>query len=184
MNAKQLFSEMEVKVSKYIPQEHLVEIMKHLPRKDQIITEVLFHTGFRLDDVMYMRRWQLDRKYAKAVEAKTGKRRAVEIPRKLQEVLHDYFINQNIRSQFAYCWKAYLRKGNSRKKQHRTTYWRHFDRAVRAAGFAGRDYSPHSLRKCYAVNLYRQTGSLVTVQKDMNHSSLATTMLYALSDKL
>lgn len=133
---------------------------------------------------MYMRRWQLDRTLAKAVESKTGKRRVVEIPKKLQEVLHDYFINHNIRSQFDYCWKAYLRKGNSRKKQHRTTYWRHFVRAVRAAGYNDKDYSPHSLRKCYAVNLYKETGSLVTVQKDMNHSSLATTMLYALSDKL
>lgn len=66
---------------------------------------------------------------------------------------------------------------------HRTTYWRHFNDAVERAGLAGRGYSPHSLRKCYAVKLFKKSG-LKAVQDDLGHKYESTTMLYAFSDQL
>ena len=57
-------------------------------------------------------------------------------------------------------------------------------KAVDRANCSGRGYSPHSLRKVYAVRALAKTGDLLAVQSDLNHSHLSTTMLYALSDRL
>ena len=49
-----------------------------------------------------------------------------------------------------------------------------------------RQVSPHSARKVYAVEKYRETGSLEKVGQALNHDPghIAVTMLYALSDKV
>jgi site-specific recombinase XerD len=46
------------------------------------------------------------------------------------------------------------------------------------------ELSPHSLRKNYAVHLKRQGMGLAEIQKELNHTSIITTMIYALSDEL
>ena len=66
---------------------------------------------------------------------------------------------------------------------HRTTYWRHFEAACRAHGWGDCGYTPHSLRKLYAVRKLAETRSLVAVQRDLGHTSPAVTALYALSDR-
>jgi integrase len=45
--------------------------------------------------------------------------------------------------------------------------------------------SPHSARKIYAVNRYHQSGNDINkVQKLLNHSDPAVTVLYALADQM
>ena len=55
---------------------------------------------------------------------------------------------------------------------------------MRAAKVFGvkKHISPHSLRKVYAVEEFERTGDLKRVQKLLNHSSEAVTLLYAMSN--
>ena len=43
---------------------------------------------------------------------------------------------------------------------------------------SGRGYTLHSLRKCYAVDQLRKTGSYERVQADLGHRYLSTTLIY------
>ena len=154
-------------------------IRAKLRGRDALITDVLLETGFRLDDVMNIRIWQAGSRNIELQERKTGKRRSVPISAELAAKIRTYAGN---RHRFSFLFPALRRYGA--KKMHRSTYWRHFMRAVHLAGFDDTGYSPHSLRKVYAVRLYKRTGDLYAVQRDLNHTHLTTTMLYALSDVL
>lgn len=44
--------------------------------------------------------------------------------------------------------------------------------------------APHSLRKVYAVELLERYGDIQRVQRALNHSSIETTLIYAMADKL
>lgn len=160
----------------YIPADRLDEIRERLSARDQLITDLLRATGYRLDDIMWARVWQLRAQPVALRERKTGKLRTVQLPEALHLQLGAAFAS---RSAMAYAWRA-LRAGG-RRKQHRTTYWRHFVAAVRACGYADCGYTPHSLRKVYAVEAFRRTHSLRAVQADLGHAYIGTTAIYALS---
>lgn len=163
----------------YIPQEDLEKIRSKLHGTDLLITDLLLATGFRLDDIMNSRIYQLAGDSVSLLERKTQKRRSVPLPPELAERVKTYVKK---RHRFSFTFPALRRYG--KKKMHRTTYWRHFMIAVRRADCADRGYSPHSLRKVYAVRALSKTGDLLAVQKDLNHSHLTTTLLYALSDRI
>ena len=65
--------------SEWIPDDHLGSIVKLLSPRDKILTMLLVETGFRLDDVMHVRAWQLSRGVLAIKEMKTGKLRSVPI---------------------------------------------------------------------------------------------------------
>lgn len=164
--------------SKFIPDTHYTKILSLLDPLDRELTELLDETGFRLDDLMHLRKWQLCQPELTVMEKKTGKIRTVSI-----SISHNTYWKERSKnsSVLSYAFPA-LRAGGC-KKMHRTTYWRHFSRAVTLAGLSGRGYSPHSMRKRYAVRLFRKRG-LKAVQEDLGHTYESTTMLYALSDML
>ncbi len=130
--------------------------------------DMLVLTGYRLDDILHLRKWQLAKEQITLRERKTGNIRAVDNPC-VKPCGHP----------FEYMFGGRGRQGE-RKKLHRTTFWRHFERAVCAAGLDGKGYTVHSLRKIYAVTRYKATGDIRAVQTDLGHKSLATTCLYVL----
>lgn len=156
--------------------EELSAITRQLSARDRVLSHILAGTGYRLDDVMHTRVWQWLRPEIELRERKTGKLRRVQIPAQLQRELHKHFRKRN---SLRFAFPA-LRTGG-RKKMHRTTYWRHFVAAAKAAGLKGR--TPHGLRKLYAVELYRRCGELSAVQADLNHSRPEVTLIYALADR-
>lgn len=165
--------------NRFIPPERYEEIRRHLRGTDGVITDILFQTGFRLDDVMHLRVWQLRGESLRVLERKTGHLREVLLPEGLREALAGYLAGKH---PLRYAFPA-LRAGG-RNKMHRTTYWRHFLDAVRLAGYKGSGYTPHSLRKCYAVRRLAELGSLGAVQADMGHTRPEVTMIYAFSDRI
>lgn len=166
--------------SKYIPEDALVQIRALLAPSDRYLTDFLLATGFRLDDVLHLRRWQLSQGELTLKERKTGKVRSISIPPELQLKLNQSGENsRGCALRFAF---PALRSGG-KGKMHRTTYWRHFRAAVTAAGYEGRGFSPHSLRKVYAVRLFNRKG-LKAVQEDLGHTYESTTMLYVFSDMI
>lgn len=162
----------------YISPGELAAVASRLNGRDRLLTAILRKTGFRLDDIMHTRVWQWRREAVTLCERKTGKRRTVALSPDLQGELRAAFA---ARHGLEYAFPA-LRRCRARK-MHRTTYWRHFIAAVRAAGLEGRGITPHSLRKLYAVERLRSTGSLSAVQADLNHSRPEVTAIYAFADK-
>lgn len=61
---------------------------------------------------------------------------------------------------------------------------RNMQRFAKDSGMRREGVSPHSWRKVYAVNLFRETGDLGAVQRSLNHRYESTTMAYAFADKL
>ena len=55
--------------------------------------------------------------------------------------------------------------------------------AILKAGLP-QNVAPHSLRKVYAVELLERYGDIQRVQRALNHSSIETTLIYAMADKL
>ncbi len=153
----------------YIPEREQELIRARLGKRDREIFDLLIRTGYRLDDVLRLRNWQLRKPTITMRERKTGNVRTVENP-----------CRQNRGNPLEYAFKGRGRAGE-RKKLHRTTFWRHFEKAVRNAGLEGKGYTVHSLRKVYAVNLYRQCKNIKQVQSDLGHKNLATTCLYVLA---
>lgn len=163
----------------WIPPERLTAIRKHMRGRDLLITDILLETGFRIDDVMHLRKFNLSGRSVRLREMKTGHTRTATLSTETAEKVREY---AGSRPTLGYLFPA-LRRAK-RKKQHRTTYWRHFEYACRRAGYSGCGYTPHSLRKVYAVRKFRETGSLTAVQQDLGHTNISTTALYALSDRL
>lgn len=153
----------------YIPDVEQNAIRERLNKRDRQIFDLLVSTGYRLDDILHLRKYQLAGRIIKLKERKTGNIRSVENP-----------CAKPCGHPFEYVFVGKGRQGQKRKL-HRSTFWRHFEKAVSAAGLDGRGYTVHSLRKVYAVNLYRQTGDIKRVQADLGHKNLATTCLYVIS---
>lgn len=70
-----------------------------------------------------------------------------------------------------------LRRGR-RPSIHRATVWRHVEKAIRAAGLTGYGYTVHSLRRVYAVDVLRHTGSIAAAQAALGHDRIGTTLIY------
>lgn len=162
--------------AQWIPPDRYRTIRAEMGARDRLIADVLYATGYRLDDIMWARVWQLRAPALTLTERKTGKRRTVQLPDELHTRLCDALRS---RAALSYAWPCLRRSG--RRKQHRSTFWRHFCAAVVAAGYEGCGYTPHSLRKCYAVDALRRTHSLAAVQADLGHAYIGTTAIYALS---
>ena len=65
----------------------------------------------------------------------------------------------------------------------RQAVWADVKRAARAFRLP-QNVAPHSLRKVYAVELLERYGDIQRVQRALNHSSIETTLIYAMADKL
>lgn len=161
--------------SHWIPDKEYMEILKKLNDRDQKIVRLLRFTGYRVDDVLYSRCWQWQAPKVTIKEAKTGKLRTVDRTPAMKLITEALIGDRHI---LEYLVPTRHRRQNRRKKIHRTTLWRHFEAAVKKCGYDGRGYTLHSLRKCYAVDLLRKTGSFVAVQEDLGHKYLSTTLLY------
>ena len=144
--------------------------------EDGAIFILLARTGYRVDDLIGAKLSDIDAGKIELTEQKTGKRRAIkldEFGKNLIRNLIRYTANRRGESE----WLVPARKKGSGHIS-RTTIWRAWRRAIRAAGLTGRGYTIHSLRKAYAVELFKRTGSLEAVRHDLNHERISTTLIY------
>lgn len=174
--------------SAYIPPSDLDRIRRLLPAETRALCDILRLTGYRVDDLLKSREYQWYGKdgYILLYEHKTKKQRKVKLTDEVREAVERYRRCRNVSrapQPLTYFVQGLRDQERDLHKRHRSTLYRHFADAVKKAGLIGRGYTIHSLRKCYAVELYNRCESLLTVQKDLGHKSLSTTCLYVFGSR-
>lgn len=166
--------------SSYVEPTSLGLVLAALQPANRLVFEVMLATGLRVSDVLNIKTAQVKRQRFTVKEQKTGKSRRVLIPRELQlRILRQ-------------AGRLYAFEGRYDWRKHRTrqAVWLDCSRCARFFQHGGAvpkgTVSPHSARKVYAVDEYHRTGDLDAVRQKLNHdpTHVATTLLYALSDKL
>ena len=135
---------------------------------------VSLETGLRIDDVLSLRAAQLQKRTIRGIAHKTGKpyRKAVsaDLAKRLQQLRPNH--------------SGYIFPHRTDPDKHRTrqAVWANMKRAAAIMGVE-MNAAPHSARKTYAVEMFKDKG-LEQTQKELQHDRLSTTMMYAFSDML
>lgn len=128
--------------------------------------------GMRIGDVLRMPADAVRTGKWSFQEEKTGKRRRVRLSETHRALLS------------AWCGKFYAFPHRLDPHKHRTRQAVYKNLRKLAEGLRLEHVTPHTARKVYAVKRYRQSGGdLDRVQRLLNHSDPAVTVLYALSDQ-
>ena len=157
--------------SEYVLEQKLLQALDLLTDGNRLVMRVCLATGLRLGDVLALRTQQLAPQFY-ITEAKTGKRRRVNLPGQLLAVL---------REQAGEEWVF----PGAKPGKHRTrqAVWKDLKRAAKALRI-DRNLTPHSARKAYAVRLMEKYGEIDRVRRALNHDNEAVTVIYALADRL
>ena len=134
-------------------------------------------TGLRIGDVLAIKTAQVQKGKFGIVEGKTGKRRQVRLSSALQQ--------QILGTCAGKVWAFPGRLHPHTQHRTRQAVYKDLRRAADLFRLpAGLIVAPHSARKIYAVREYRRTCDIRHVQRLLNHSSEAVTMLYAMADQI
>ena len=158
--------------AEYLVNKEMEHVFAALMPENRLVCRVCVATGLRVGDVVELRTEQLAQQFW-ITEKKTGKRRRVNLKADLLTDLK------------AHAGKEWVFPGRDAKK-HRTrqAVWRDVKRAAKAFRLP-QNVSVHSLRKVYACDLLNNSkGDMKRVQKALNHSDAATTMIYVMAQQL
>lgn len=126
-------------------------------------------TGWRISDVLSLTPKQIQGRTIRIVAQKTGKpdKKVVsaDLAKRLKQISSNKFVFEG-------------RFGD--KPRTRQAVWKDIKRSAKQLKLDG-NISCHSARKTYAVEDFKD-GGLAQVQKDLQHSDVNTTMLYAFAD--
>lgn len=162
--------------TRWIPEDHYNLILSRLVARDRWLVRLLRATGYRVDDVLHTRCWMWGGEYIELKERKTANIRRVTITPEIRRIVEQYKACAGLET--GHALSAFVPSKRVKGKIHRTTIWRHFEKAVEECGLSGLGYSLHSLRKCYAIDKFREYGSYERVQADLGHKYLSTTLIY------
>lgn len=164
-------AERSIMTTAYLLEREVGHVLAALTPANRLVCRVCLHTGLRVGDVLALRTEQLAPRFW-VVERKTGKRRQVGLPAGLLA---------DVRAQAGEVWAFPGR--DPAKPRTRQAVWADVKRAAKAFRLP-QNVAPHSFRKVYAVDLMRKYGDLDRVRRALNHGSCATTMIYAMADRL
>lgn len=157
--------------TEYLLAREVEHVLAALTEQNRLIARVCLHTGLRVGDVVALKTAQLGRQFV-VTEAKTGKRRKVGLPDGLR---------RQVLAQADREWAfPGAKEGHHKTRQ---AVWKDVKRAAKAFRLP-QNVGPHSFRKVYAVDLMRKYGDLERVRRSLNHGNVATTLIYAMADKL
>lgn len=159
--------------SEYLVRKEMEHVFSALTPANRLVCEVCVSTGLRVGDVVSLKTAQLAPQFW-IHEQKTTKKRRVNLNRDLLSRL------------MAQAGETWVFESRCNPERHRTrqAVWHDVKRAAKAFRLP-QNVSVHSLRKMYAVEtLERKKGDLKAVQKALNHSDQATTMVYVMALQL
>lgn len=158
-----------------ITQEDAVKIMHLLEPRDRDIFWISIETGLRIGDILKLTISDVQHNPLNIYESKSKRRRFIEI----SDELH-----QHLRKQYKYSgWLSdknsqrlcFLTNRGTMKAINRSTYYRRLKRASKALKI---NFSAHSGRKLYAMNIFKRSKSVPAVQNALNHRFITTTATY------
>ena len=157
--------------AEWYPKGEIVHILAALQPLNRLACEISLATGLRINDVLALRSSQIKKQRFTVKEEKTGKTKNVYLPVDLQ-----------VRC-LACCGQHYVFEGRLNGKHHRTrqAVFKDLRRVVNLFNIK-QHITPHSMRKVYAVEEYKKHGDLKRVQRLLNHSNEAVTLLYAMAN--
>lgn len=154
-------------------EREMQHVFAALTPANRLVCRIAVHTGLRVGDVLALRTAKL-RPQMWITEAKTGKRKRVNLPKPLYEA---------VKAQAGEIW-VFQSARDPAKHRTRQAVWADVKRAAKAFRMP-QNVGVHSLRKRYAVEqLERSRGNYERVRRLLNHADMATTMIYALSYQL
>lgn len=154
----------------WICHDDMAVVLRLLMPANALVMETCLVTGLRVSDVLQMPAAVLYFKEIRVLEHKTRKVRTITLPDNLIE---------RLRAQGGLFW---LFESPRDKYKHRTrqAVWHDVKRAAKALRIKS-VVAPHSARKIYAVQIYREHG-LEAAQRALNHNDPTTTLIYLLSE--
>lgn len=160
----------------WVDPDVLEHILAALTPQNELAMRVALATGLRIGDVLGIKSEQLRMGQRFTIrEQKTGKGRRVYIPELLYKRMLGnmgrYFVFEN--------------RLDPRRPRTRQAVWKDLRRA--AAAFRVSEavrVSPHSARKVYAARAFEKCGDVGRVQRLLNHSDGAITMLYIIAEEV
>ena len=159
--------------SRWLPRAFMEHILAACTYENEEALRLSMDYGARIGDVLSMRTEAARSGKWNYREQKTGKVRRVRLS------------DAHRRALLSFAGKVYCFEHRLDWTRHRTRQAVFKDLKRAAAAFRVEGVSPHSERKVYSVERYRASGGdLKKVQKLLNHSSEAVTMLYALADEI
>ena len=159
--------------SHWISRENMEHLLAACMPENREALRLSMDYGLRIGDVLRMPSSALTAPRWSFKEEKTGKRRRVTLSAAHKAVCASM------------AGKVYVFEHRLDPLRHRTrqAVWKDLKRIARM--YRLESVSPHSARKTYSVERYRQSGGdLAKVQRLLNHSDEAVTALYALADQL
>lgn len=135
---------------------------------------VSLETGLRIDDVLSLRASQIVRRTICGTAEKTGKPYRKTISADLAKRLAALTPNKG--------GFIFPHRLDPMKHRTRQAVWGNMKKAAALMGVK-LNAAPHSARKTYAVELFKDKG-LEQTQKELQHDRISTTMMYAFSDML
>ena len=158
--------------AEYLPKEQYKSILRKMQPGNALALKVALRSGLRIDDVLSRTPDELVGNKLFFTAKKTGKPGEIILPRSLADALRK---NANSRWLFPSPYR-----GGVKHLTRQAVFLDMQKSAVRCTADMPH-VSPHSTRKTFAVEL-RKTKGFEAVQTALQHTDLATTMIYALSD--
>lgn len=157
----------------FIDNDILGHILYALTYENRLCCKVALETGLRVGDILALKTECLQNNSITIIEEKTKKSR-------------DFTLSEPLRRELMkIAGEKYIFSHRTDPQKHRTRQAVYKD-IKRACKFfrIKENVSPHSLRKAYAVDLFKECNDLSVVMNALNHSSELVTMLYAMADKI
>ena len=156
--------------SKYIDHTELEKLRAMSAEEAWLPLWVSLETGLRIGDVVKLRKSNLQADGLHYKAQKTGKNGVAAI-------------SADLRRKLSARRGKWLFPSPYKKGEHitRQAAWARVKAACKRAGIDAEGISPHSMRKVFAVELYREKG-FKAVKEALQHNSAATTEIYSFAD--
>lgn len=158
----------------FVNNDILGHLLYALTPANKLVCIVALETGLRIGDILAFKTADLKKGSFTVTEQKTKKKRRIRL-------------RENIKKQLlAQAGRVYVFPHRTDENRHRTRQAVYSDlkRASRLFRIKGLNIAPHSLRKAYAVDLYKKSGSIAKVRDALNHDNDLVTLLYIFADEL
>lgn len=155
----------------WVCHDDMAFVLRLLTPANALAIELALDTGLRIGDVLAIETDVLRKgQRISVLEHKTGKTKRVYIPKKLHTRL---LMQAGVRFVFQH-------RTDPMRHRTRQAVWADVKRAAKALRIKS-NVAPHSSRKVYAVQVYKEKG-LEACRQALNHSDVNTTLIYLLSE--